>query len=304
MTGALDTAEAIDMVRESAAGLADRQDLSRIRALRYTRPGFDRAIWQAMCDMGWPALRVDEARGGIGLGTTVYCALAECFGAALTPEPLIGAAICASLLDGEPLADLLAGRRLILPAWQSTRDAIAPVADLHVDGDRISGTRRYCGMAEGADAFLVIDPSRAWLVAADAPGVTLSTVPLQDGGHMATLTLDSVVADATAIDPAAALAEATLATSAYMLGMIDAALERTITYLNTRVQFGKLIGSFQVLQHRAVDLRLQAELTRASVEDAARRWDAAPATPLAYAAISRAKARATAACALVTRQAI
>ncbi len=304
MNGSPEIAEAIEMIRESAAGIADKRDLGRIRALRYTKAGFDRSVWQDMCDMGWPALRVDEARGGVGLGLTAYCALAECLGAALAPEPLINAALCASLLDGEPLADLLSGKSLILAAWQNGRDAIEPLKDIRFVDGKISGSKAYVPMALGADAFLVIDPSRAWLVAANAPGVTLKSVELQDGGHVATVTLDGVAATEFSVDPAPALAEACLATSAYLLGMIDAALERTVDYLNTRVQFGKVIGSFQALQHRAVDLRLQLELTRASVEDAAWRWEESPATPDAYAAISRAKARATASCALVTRQAI
>lgn len=55
-------------------------------------------------------------------------------------------------------------------------------------------------------------------------------------------------------DPQSAFAEASLATSAYLLGLCDAALAMTVDYLKTRVQFGRTIGSFQALQHMAVDL--------------------------------------------------
>ena len=85
---------------------------------------------------------------------------------------------------------------------------------------------------------------------------------------------------------------------------MDAALARTLDYLHTRTQFGVPIGSFQSLQHRAVDVKLQIALTRASVEEAATVLDRGAAAPARAAAVSRAKARASEAAMLVTRHAI
>jgi alkylation response protein AidB-like acyl-CoA dehydrogenase len=78
----------------------------------------------------------------------------------------------------------------------------------------------------------------------------------------------------------------------------------TLDYLRTRKQFGRAIGSFQALQHRAADLQVQIALTRASVESAAVTLDAGAAASVRRAAVSRAKARASDAAMLVTRQAI
>ncbi len=304
MTAQIDMAEAIAMIRQSAAGLADRRDLSRVRRLRYTLPGFDRDVWREICGLGWPALRLSEAHGGVGLSMAAYCALAQELGAALVPEPLIGAVLTAALLQGEALERHLSGQALILPAWQNERDACAPGEGLRFADGRLSGTLRYVALAQGADGFLVLGPGTAWLVAASAPGVSLSLDETQDGGHQGTLTLEGVAATPIAAATAGPFAEACLATSAYLLGMIDAAIERTADYLRVRVQFGKVIGSFQTLQHRMVDLKLEAELTRASVEDAAARWDQTPGSRGSLAAVSRAKVRAAATAALVTRQAI
>ena len=304
MTDASDLDGAIAMIRQSAAGIADRASLKRIRNLRFAMPGFERSMWHDMCEMGWPGLRLPEERGGVGMGLSAYCALAEELGAALAPEPLIGAALAASLVDDDTLDLLLSGVSLVLPAWQDERDALAPSADLRVEGGLLYGRKLYVKMAEGADAFLVIGRTMSWLIDASAPGVCLETVETQDGGHLSTLILEGATGRPIARDPQAALAEACLATSAYLLGLMDAALAKTVEYLGVRVQFGKVIGTFQALQHRAVDLRLQVELTRASVEDAALRWDRDPASPASYAAISRAKVRAAGAAMLITRQCI
>lgn len=299
-----ETLSSLEMIRDSARGIASRGDLSRIRKLRYTTPGFDRAVWADMCAMGWPALRLPEDRGGVGLGMQAYCALAEELGHGLVPEPLIPAVLAAQLLDDAALDGHLTGARLVIPAWADARDTLGPQGPLAVAGGRVTGRKLYVPMAAGADAFLVLGSTGAMLVDADAPGVGIETFETQDGGHFATLTLDAAHGTPIAADPTPALAEATLATAAYMLGMMDAALDMTVVYLKTRVQFGKAIGSFQILQHMAVDLKLEIELTRASVWNTARLWDEQGDTRATRAAVSRSKARASAAALKVGRDCI
>lgn len=299
-----DILSSMDMVRGSARGIASHGDLTRIRKLRHSSPGFDRAVWREMCAMGWPALRLPDAKGGVGLGALPYCALAEEMGRGLVPEPLVPAVLAAALLEGEALAAHLSGERLVLPAWQDGRNALGPEGPLAIDGDRVTATKHFVPSAGGADDFLVVGSDRAVLVAADAPGVRVAAKETQDGGTVASVTFDGVSGTVLAADPAPALAEAALATSAYLLGLMDAALEMTVAYLKTRVQFGRPIGSFQILQHMAVDLRLEVELTRASVEEAAFLWDCDGATPAGSAAVSRAKARASQAALKITRDVI
>ena len=116
------------------------------------------------------------------------------------------------------------------------------------------------------------------------------------------MTFDAAPAEAVAGSLDDAIEEATLATAATLLGVMERAFALTLDYLRTREQFGRRIGNFQALQHRAADLAMQIALTRASVEAAAATLDAG--SPQARAAISRAKARASEAGMLVTRQAI
>lgn len=304
MSAAEDRAESLRMIRESAAGLAT-PDLGRIRGLRFTSPGFDRATWREMCAMGWPGLRVAEAGGGAGLGMAEFCALAEELGAALVPEPLVGAAMAADLLGADAaLTGLLDGARLILPAWQERAGTLDPGATQVADG-RVSGMKMFIPAAGGADAFVVIAGERAVLVERDAPGAALTLEATQDGGEYGTLRLDAAPGRVLgAVDFGAALDAAALATAASLLGVMERAFALTLDYLRTRQQFGRPIGSFQALQHRAADLKIQIELTRASVEAAAATLDAGAQGAARRAAVSRAKARAAEAAMRVTRQAI
>jgi alkylation response protein AidB-like acyl-CoA dehydrogenase len=300
------------MIRDSAAGIAAPGDLGRIRRLRFTEPGFDRATWAEMAALGWPGLCVAEADGGSGLGAAELCALAEVLGAALVPEPVIAAAVIAPLLDAATRDEVLAGRRIVLPAWTERAAALpaalpaalaaGPATRRH--SGRITGTLRFIPMATGADAFLVRARDGLALVARDAPGAVLTTERTQDGGHFGTLSLEDAPARVLPGDVDAAIEAATLATAAELLGLAERAFAITLDYLRTRVQFGRAIGSFQALQHRAADLRLQLALARASIDAAAITLDAGASSDTARAAVSRAKARASDMALLVTRQAI
>ncbi len=305
MSAPEDRADSIRMIRDSAAAVAPPGgDLKRIRALRFTEPGFDREVWRQMCRMGWAGLRVAETEGGAWLGMRDFCALAEELGAGLVPEPLIACAVAASVLQGTSLAALLSGDRVILPAWQERANSLEPAADTTLRAGRLFGRQLFVPMAAGADAFLVSAREGLAVVERDAPRLSLTLERTQDGGNFGTLNFSDTPATPVPGRIAAALNEAALATASYLLGVMRRAFAMTLDYLKTRRQFGKPIGSFQALQHRAADLKIQLELTRASVESAAATLDATTAPVAREAAVSRAKARAADAALLVTRQAI
>jgi alkylation response protein AidB-like acyl-CoA dehydrogenase len=310
MDAAEERDENLRMIRDSAAAVAPRGgDLKRIRDLRFTEPGFDRAIWREMANMGWPGLRLPEDAGGSGLGMAAFCALAEELGGALVPEPLIPVAMAARLLPPDRLAPVLSGERIVIPAWQERPNSMDTAGATVLRDGRLTGRKLFVPMAAGADAFLVTASGGLALVSRDAPGLELVREQTQDGGHFGTLTLtdtpaESVLADAAAALVEEALDEAALATAAYLLGAMDRAFAMTLDYLKTRQQFGKLIGSFQALQHRAVDLQIQVALTRASVEAAAVTLDAGASPALRQAVVSRAKARASEAAMIVTKHCI
>lgn len=298
-----DRSESLRMIRDSAAGIAPRTgDFRRIRALRFTEPGFDRAVFREMCQMGWLGLMIPEDAGGSGLGVSEFCALTEELGASLVPEPLIGAAMAALLLPADHLDAVLSGDRIVLPAWQEAPHSLDVAAGgTTLTHGRVTGKKLFVGMAAGADAFLVTTKAGLALVERAAPGVHLDLTQTQDGGNTGTLVLDGAPAETISGNAPAALETAIMATSAYLLGVMDRVFGITMEYLRTREQFGKKIGSFQALQHRSADLKIQIALTRATVEAAALTQDTASDPAVRMAAVSRAKARASDAASLVTR---
>ncbi len=297
--------DTIRMLRDSAIAFLGA-DLGRVRRLRFQDTGFDRATWREMCELGWLGVRISEAQGGLGFGMQEYVALATELGAALVPEPLILVGLSARCLPDDELSNVLSGERIVLPAWQEEASALADVPPrTKFDGRKLNGEKRFVVNARGADAYLVTTSAGLALVDAGAQGISLTTEQTQDGGHVGTLRFDGAVARAVPDAPFdEAVADATLASAAYLFGLSERAFRLTIDYLKIRRQFGKPIGAFQALQHRAVDLYLELALTRASVESAATTIDAKTSIAQKQAAVSRAKARASRCAALVCREAI
>ncbi len=308
MSAALDDSDAqesIRLIRDSAAAVAPvGGDSKRIRALRMQLPGYDPAVLRQMGELGWIGLRVPEAAGGAGLGLGEAGALAEELGAGLAPEPLVPAAISAALLAHagaqKELTALLSGEALVLTAWQERADTLeAPGTP--------DAARMFIPFAAGASAFLLPVREGTKLALYWQPaGAGLTTEYTYDGGHIGTLTPAPArkLADDIAAPLARALDEAALVTAFTLLGGAERAFAMTLDYLKTRMQFGKIIGSFQALQHRAADLKMQLSLFRASVESAAAVLDAGASGDVARAAVSRAKARAAEAAMLITRQCV
>ncbi len=295
------------MLLESAQSLLEeRGGTARARKLRFTESGFDRAFWSEMCRLGWPGLTLPEAAGGSGLGCTEYVALAKVLGRSLAPEPLIGAVLAARGMQGEALAALLSGTSLVLAAWQEHPQRIDLAPETSVRGGKVNGRKLFVPVGCGADAFLVACREGCALVRRDAYGIHVEATPMQDGSHLATITFRDAPAQAMRADAdlTFALEEATLASAAYLHGVASAAFELTVAYLKTREQFGRPIGSFQALQHRAVDLAIQLALTEATLGAAARTMDSIAPLTEKQATVSRAKARAANTSMLVTRQGI
>jgi alkylation response protein AidB-like acyl-CoA dehydrogenase len=322
--------EMISMLADAAAAFA-RPDPRRVRALRGSAEGFDRTVWRQMAELGWLSIGVPEAAGGLGLNLAAATTVATRLGHAGFPEPYVAAAVmapwCLAQADAGScgpavLAEVLTGECVAAPAWQNDQGSLDPEQTAVVaqqDGDHavLSGSCRFV-LPASADGFLVAARAPAGLalcwVPRDQPGLVIDTEPCADGSSQARLHFSALRLPASHCLAGAPLAgpllrdmldRGTVAASAELVGLMDRALEMTLDYLRTRRQFGKPIGSFQALQHRAVDIWIQRQLARAAVDAAVRTLDSPTSTATArQQAASSAKSRASHAALMLCTQAV
>lgn len=318
------------MLRDSAADYVNRSDMARdVRAWRHKPQGYDAARWNEMTQLGWVGLRAPESCGGMGLGLAECVALLAETGRGVGPEPLsaIGVLAMRALANGEGahneelMAGLVEGGRMIAVAWQEAAGALQASAcetraTPAADGWRLTGVKDYVHGAAQANGLIV--SARApegvglFLVEPGAKGVKLETRYFTDGTTCHRLHLqDAEVASGFCVVAAgkgeaaldAALDETRIAASAEMYGLSQRALDMTLDYLRQRKQFGKAIGSFQALQHRAVDLYVTTQMMRAAIDRAARAFEEADAREKALIA-SACKARCSDGALLIAKEAI
>lgn len=298
----------LEMIRDSARAIVPPGgDLSRVRTLRFTEPGFDRETFTRMADLGWLMLRLPEAQGGLGLGMDAYVALARVLGSGCVPEPLIHALLALRLAGDQAGERVLSGEEILLPAWQEAMDGLDADGAMRIVNGRASGEKRFILNAAGADAFVITAAGQLALVRKTGEGVSLTLEQTQDGGNYGRLTLKDApveLLETPASEVEFALNEAALATAAYLQGGAETAFETTLDYLRVRQQFDRPIGSFQALQHRATELKLQLELCRAAVDRAVALMDSGAEPAVLSAAVSQAKARASDVALMVGKEAI
>ncbi|MDF1857046.1 acyl-CoA dehydrogenase [Pseudooceanicola sp.] len=282
-------AQNIRMIRDSAAAITGAPgDLRRIRELRFTEAGMESEIWQRMADLGWVGLLAGEDAGGIGLGMAEFIALSEELGRALVPEPLIAAAAIAPDLPASLLCDVVAGELVILPIW---RDMVGTIRTVEDNGKiTVTGSAARVPCAPGAHGFAIQTDSGCHFI--KAQDCTITSTDTLDGGTFSRVTFDAAPAVPIG-DLSMAYERATLASAAYLLGAAERAFEITLDYIKLRHQFGRAIGSFQALQHRAVDMKLLLEVTRAVLADCVAGFEVAGAADERKRMASRAKSRAS-----------
>jgi len=320
------------LLADSVADFTTRgTDIARVRGLRDTPQEYDRATWGQMAALGWLGILVPERYGGLGLGLREMAVVAKGLARALTPEPLAATAVLAATalaagdneaLKRDELPRLVAGELLPALAWQEAAGVLDPAAIKaraapFEGGYRLSGAKRFISGAAQADAFLVTAQAQdgivlLWLPRATA-GADCALEPLADGRSFGTLRLQDALVPKGRVVAAGTVAAEALARAfdhgaaiagAELLGVMERSLEMSLDYLKTRVQFGKPIGAFQALQHRAVDLHIQKELAGAVLEEVLAALDRGPNAAIRAQLASRVKARCADAALKITREAI
>jgi alkylation response protein AidB-like acyl-CoA dehydrogenase len=326
---ALVLTEEQSMLRDSARGLiSDRAPVSHLRHLRDSADatGFSRELWKTFAEMGFAGLLVAAEFGGSGLGCVEAGVVMEEIGRNLTPSPFLATAVLAAgalsrggsaaqkaehlpaIAAGSLLAALAidegAKHRPLLTKMQAVRSG---------NGFRLTGDKAFVVDGHAADLLIVAartagaagerDGLTLFLVDPRTKGIEIERTVMVDSHNAARISFDNVEINADGVlgevDQGGALLEGVLnigrgAVASEMVGVAEGVFGRTVSYLKERKQFGKAIGEFQALQHRAAQLYIEIEITRAAVLRALQALDKDAANAAAAVAVAKARAGSTA----------
>ena len=317
------------LLRDSARDLiGDKAPVSHLRHLRDTQDetGFSRELWKTFAEMGFSGLLVGEEFGGSGLGCVEAGVVMEEIGRNLMPSPFLATSVLAAsalahggsaaqksehmpkFADGSLLAALAidegAKHRPLMTRMRAVRSG---------NGFRLEGDKAFVVDGHAADLLIVAartagsagarDGLTLFLVDPRAKGVEIERTAMVDSHNAARIKFESVEVNADGVlgevDQGGGLLEGVLnigrgAVASEMVGVAEGVFGRTVSYLKERRQFGKAIGEFQALQHRAAQLYIEIEITRAAVLKALQALDKDAANAAPAVAVAKARAGSTA----------
>ncbi|TWJ09034.1 acyl-CoA dehydrogenase family protein [Altererythrobacter ishigakiensis] len=263
---------------------------------RDCKDGFGHALWKEMAELGFTGILVSEEDGGLGMGHVEAGIVLEEIGRNLTPSPFLTSSVLAATALGEASDDLrgrylpglVAGDSVFAVAIDEGAkhrpERIACKAEKSGNGFKLSGKKDF--VVQGASSDMIIVAARTSGSDADDDGITLFAVPKDAAGmsHDAVRLVDSSMATHTTFDNVELDGDAVIGevdggrevlnkilnagrvgSAAEGVGVARGAMDMTVDYLKQRKQFGKLIGEFQALQHRAAHLYSEVEIARAAV---------------------------------------
>jgi alkylation response protein AidB-like acyl-CoA dehydrogenase len=290
--------EDLIMLRDSTERFFAGSD--SVRLLRQRRDARDlegvaRGCWDGMVELGLAGILIPEEFGGAGLDSRASILVSEMIGRTLATGPFLSSAVMAATavlhgdnaaLKAEMLPAIAEGKIVALAAEESARHApLAIDASARRDSDRFHVTGRKIAVIGGdlAEKLIVLardadSPDRLLLlvVQARADNVAITRRMGLDSQPRVDIRFTDVTAADLVCDPEMTRAlldrvydAGRLHLAAEMLGAAQEAFDRTVEYLKTRVQFGRRIGEFQALQHRAAMLFGELEIARSVLLKAA-----------------------------------
>ena len=281
--------------------------------------GFGTTLWKQFAELGLTGILIPEAQGGAGLGQVEANVVLEEIGRNLTPSPFLITSVAAvRALEGSAQAErwfpgILSGETVAALAIDEGKHhdpaATALEAKRQGNGFVLNGTKQFVVQGKSADVILVAartagSPGEAngltlFAVEKGASGLALENLALADSSKAARLTFENVAVDGDAVigevdggrtPLTRALNAGRAGAAAELTGVAAGATALTVDYLKQRKQFGRLIGEFQALQHRAAHLYGEIEIARAAALKAAQLLDSGDERAALLVAVAKAKA--------------
>ena len=283
------------------------------------KDGFGHDLWKQFAELGLTGILIPESQGGAGLGSVEAGIVLEEIGRNLTPSPFLVTSVAAvRALQGSAQAErwfpgILAGETVAALAIDEGRHhdpaKIALEAKRQGNGFVLNGAKQFVVQGNSADIVLVAartggSPGETegltlFAVEKGADGLEIENAALADSSKAARMTFVNVAVDADAVvgeidggwmPLSQALNAGRAGAAAELVGVAAGASELTFDYLKQRKQFGKLIGEFQVLQHRAAHLYGEIEIARAASLKAAQLLDDGDDKADLFVSVAKAKA--------------
>ncbi len=292
-----------EMIRSTAeAFLAEVSTSAAVREAMATELGYDPQLWQRVCqEMFWQAIHIPEEYGGMGLGYVELVAMLEQMGRYLFCAPFYSTvclAVNALLVAGSEeqkaqyLPQVVAGTTGTLAytgcsgRWDA--NTVDVICEKTGDAYTLNGSYRY--VPDGHSAELLVVAAREpgsvgeegislFVLSAATAGITRQWLPTMDQTRkQGQLVFDNVSVPAAALmgEPGFAWPQlekiidlATVAIAADQVGGAQQSLDSTVDYLQERVQFGRVIASYQAVKHKAADMMLKVEAGRSAIYYAA-----------------------------------
>jgi alkylation response protein AidB-like acyl-CoA dehydrogenase len=313
-----------EMLRDTAlAFVRDELPVTHLRALRDKGAnGRDAGTRKKLAELGFFGVIIADEPGGEHFGLVGLGQILEAQGRTLAATPLLQTALIAAsaiqlggskAMQAEWLPKIATGETTFALALDESAHFsplnVATEAESNGQGYTLNGMKRFVPGGHDAEMFIVVARTfgeagdrhgiTLFLVPANAKGVTVQELKTVDSHGAAHVTFDDVMVGAGAVlgpvDEGADVLEpvldrAAIGMAAEMLGSAVAAFEMTLEYLQSRKQFGQLIGSFQSMQHRAAKMFTEIEMTRSCVAAALAAVDSGKGDVAELASLAKAKA--------------
>ena len=287
---------------QASAWVTEQAPIEKFREMRDANGGigYSTETWQQIVDMGWTGILVPTEYGGADLGYLTFGIVLEELGRQLTASPLFASSLVgtsAILISGtdqqkqELLPKVVDGTELLtLAVDESPRHApsnISLSAEEKGNTFVLNGKKTFVLDGISATTFIVVARTKGksgdthgitlFLVDANATGLSRHNLKTVDSRGYANINFEGVIVSRESILGTLNEGNETLENTldraraglgADMLGTAAQSFDMTLEYLKTREQFGRVIGSFQALGHRAASLFSNMELARSCAEAA------------------------------------